>query len=224
MFGLFPISVDVPMSRWPISNFILIGVIALAFLWQLATPEELTVNHPLVLHEWALTGLFAHMFLHVDLVHLVGNLLFLWVFGNAICAKVGNLAYIPLFILFGLLAGMAQLVFDPGSAAIGASGAINGVVGAFFVMYPRNDINCVYIFLVKVGHFAVSSIWIIALWFTFDIWGAVTGGGAVAYMAHLGGFAAGVVLMVSLLTSQRIKPSRSEQTLLEWIREDQETR
>ncbi|MEM9110342.1 MAG: rhomboid family intramembrane serine protease, partial [Planctomycetota bacterium] len=158
------------------------------------------------------------------LVHLVGNLLFLWVFGNAICAKVGNLAYIPLFILFGLLAGMAQLVFDPGSAAIGASGAINGVVGAFFVMYPRNDINCVYIFLVKVGHFAVSSIWIIALWFTFDIWGAVTGGGAVAYMAHLGGFAAGVVLMVSLLTSQRIKPSRSEQTLLEWIREDQETR
>ena len=133
------------------------------------------------------------MWLHGGLLHLLGNLLFLWVFGNAVCAKIGNLRYLLLYVLLGVTAGIAHLLISRG-AVIGASGAINGVVGMYLVLFYENEITCLFAFwliVLYVRVFAVSSIWMILLWLLWDVVGALLPGGSnVAYFAHLGGFAA----------------------------------
>lgn len=97
-----PYRVDVPMHRWPISNFVIIALAVVAFIYQSSLSDD--ELWPLILNGWRPLGLFAHMWLHGDWLHLIGNMLFLWVFGNAVCAKVGNLVYPVLYVAFGLAA------------------------------------------------------------------------------------------------------------------------
>ena len=86
--------------------------------------------------------------------------------------------------------------------------AVNGVVGMYFVLYPLNRMSCFYWFLIKVGTFKLSSIWMILYWLAFDIWGVVNGGGNVGYAAHLGGFAAGFALAsILVLTGVVLLPA-----------------
>src|SRR5262249_27986860 len=136
-------------------------------------------------------GLIGHLLVHGDLLHLLGNMLFLWVFGNAVCAKVGNVAYIFLYFGLGIVAGLVSIWVEP-ARRIGASGAINGVVGMFVVWYLLNETSCWYacwfFSLARVGTFAVSSFWFVLLWLAFDIWGALDRGDAnIGYVAHLAG-------------------------------------
>ena len=177
-----------------------------------------TIYEQMVLRGWSLKGLIGHMFLHGGFLHLAGNMLFLWLFGNAICAKVGNLWYPAIFIVVGLAAGAAQLLLSP-AAAIGASGAINGVVGMYVVLYPLNEISCFYLLffgvIFRTGFFAVSGVWLILMWLAFDIWGVVSKGEGIAYFAHIGGFAAGFVLASVLLLTRLVKVDRGEKTLYE---------
>src|SRR5208283_1119595 len=130
------------------------------------------------------------------------NMLFLWVFGNAVCAKLGNLAYPFIYFGLGAVAGLvSQLIHD--RPTIGASGAINGIVGMFLVWYLVNQITCWYGYLFfgggDAGELTVSSFWLILMWLVFDLWGAIRGGGNIAYSAHLAGFAAGFGLAIFLL-------------------------
>ena len=94
-----------------------------------------------VLTDWSVKGIFGYMWLHNNYPHIIGNLVFIWVFGNAVCSKVGNILYLPLYIATGVVAAVAHLVFD-GREVVGASGAIFGMVGAYFVFYPFNSIKC----------------------------------------------------------------------------------
>jgi membrane associated rhomboid family serine protease/predicted RNA-binding Zn-ribbon protein involved in translation (DUF1610 family) len=154
------------------------------------------ITYRLMLRGWSLKGLFGYMWLHGGVLHLAGNMLFLWIFGNAVCAKIGNVKFLLLYIFFGLCAGIAHLLFT-GSPVLGASGAINGVVGLYLVLFYENEVTCLFAFwfiLPYVRWFTVSSIWIILLSQAWNVLGAfVCGGGGqhVAYFAHLGGFAAG---------------------------------
>jgi membrane associated rhomboid family serine protease len=177
---------------------------------------------PYMLDGLRLKGLFGHMWLHGGFLHIIGNMLFLWIFGNAICAKIGNLRYIPVYIGMGLIAGISHLMFVGGSM-LGASGAINGIVGMFLVFFPQNEITCYFIFLIIfrpiIKEFSVSSAWIILFWLAFDIWGAMKGGGGVAYFAHLGGFAGGVVLAILMLKFKMVTMERYEKSLLQIIEE-----
>jgi membrane associated rhomboid family serine protease len=179
---------------------------------------------PYILDGFALKGLFGYMWLHGGILHLAGNMLFLWIFGNAVCAKIGNLRYIPAYIGLGLVAGISHLVFT-GGGSLGASGAINGIVGMFLVLFPQNEITCYWIFFIPfmVRGFAreltVSSGWMILFWLAFDIWGAMRGGGQVAYFAHLGGFAGGVVLAILMLKFKMVTMERYEKSLLQIIEE-----
>jgi membrane associated rhomboid family serine protease len=173
---------------------------------------------PYILDGLTLKGLFGHMWLHGGILHLLGNMLFLWIFGNAICAKIGNLRYIPVYIGLGLIAGVSHLVFAGGSV-LGASGAINGIVGMFLVLFPQNEITCYFILFIKPREFSVSSAWMILFWLVFDIWGAMQGGGQVAYFAHLGGFAGGVVLAILMLKFKILTMERYEKSLLQIIEE-----
>ncbi|MHC4478955.1 MAG: rhomboid family intramembrane serine protease [Planctomycetota bacterium] len=199
--------------------------------WLEQQTEEMTADEALerlgpvgeyFLNGWTIKGLFGHMWLHGGLLHLIGNVWFLWVFGNAVCAKVGNPKYLPLYLLFGLGAGVSHLLFASGPA-IGASGAINGVVGMFLVFFPRNDLDCLFLLFIPgmvrafARTFTISSYWMILMWFAFDIWGGVKGGGQVAYFAHIGGFASGVALGIILLKTKLIVMEDYEQSLLQWI-------
>ncbi|MFA5239001.1 MAG: rhomboid family intramembrane serine protease [Phycisphaerae bacterium] len=174
-----------------------------------------------ILSNWNLKGLFGHMWLHGGIIHLLGNMLFLWIFGNAVCAKIGNFRYLFIYLGLGVLAGISHLVFTGGNA-LGASGAIYGIVGMYLVLFPENEITCyftMWLFLNPyIKEFSVSSIWMILFWVTFDIWGAMKGGGRVAYFAHLGGFAGGFVLAILMLKLKLVVMEEGyEKSLLQLI-------
>lgn len=173
---------------------------------------------PFVLDGCKIKGLFGHIWLHGGLIHLLGNLLFLWIFGNAVCAKIGNFVYLPIYLVFGLLAAVVHLIFV-GGPMIGASGAINGIVGMYLVFYPENEITCFWsLYLFYWRQFSVRSFWMILLWLVYDILGAMffsNSTGGVAYFAHFGGFAAGFGLAILILKMKWIVMERYEKSLLQ---------
>jgi membrane associated rhomboid family serine protease len=173
---------------------------------------------PFVLDGWRIEGLLGHMWLHGGIIHLIGNLLFLWIFGNAVCAKIGNFFYLLIYIVVGLLAGIAHLVFQ-GGPAIGASGAIMGVVGIYLMFFPKNDITCYFVFFAGfspfIREFTVSSFWMILFWLAFDVYGAIAGSGLVAYFAHLGGSVGGFALAFLMLKTKWIVMEDYEESLLQ---------
>ena len=172
----------------------------------------------MILFSWEPAGLFGHLLLHADLFHLFGNMIFLWVFGNAICSNMNNFLYLGLYILMGVMAGAAHLLFD-GGPGVGASGAINGVIGLALAVYPRDEVDVFYLFIVKWGTFEIA-VWVLALiWLAFDLFGAMSGGGNVAYFAHIGGLVGGIVIGLVLLQFDKIDLTvYDRQTLLEFFK------
>lgn len=185
-----------------------------------APQGEAQIKHPLdawILHGWNPQGLIGHMWLHAGFFHLIGNMLFLWLFGNAVCAKVGNKWFPLMYLGFGFAAAATHLLFS-GEPALGASGAINGVVGMFLVFFPENEVSCLWIlFFPYMRRISISSYWLILFWFVYDIWGAMTGGESVAYFAHLGGFAAGLILAIFLLERKWVTTEEYEKSLLQLV-------
>ncbi len=214
MLLLFPLNVDVPMQRWPIMNWLLMAFTFCVFIWQ-QSHEEAALRFILGIEEADLgikqhpLAIVMHMFLHLDIMHLLGNMVFMWVFGNAVCAKVGQVAYLILFLAVGVATG----IIEP--YGLGASGAINGVVGAYLVMYPLNDITCFYIFIVRGGTFSLASYWMILMWFGFDLLGLAGGGGHVAYLSHVSGLLIGSATMIALLKTGFIESDEYERSLLD---------
>ena len=193
-------------------NFLLIALTVFLFIQIRAGVIPLEALAPFILKTGDPNGIYGHMFLHFGFLHIFGNMMFLWVFGNAVCAKLGNLAFLLLFLLLGCVAGVAHLLID-GAPAIGASGAVNGVVGMYLVLYPLNNVSCFYWILIRFGTFHLSSFWLILYWLAFDIYGAVGGAGGVAYWAHLGGFGAGFLLASLLLYTGLIEMTSTERSL-----------
>lgn len=168
------------------------------------------------LRGWGIKGLLGHMWLHADIFHLIGNLIFLWLFGNAVCSKIGNIFYLPVYVVLGLAAAVVHLIFV-GGPMLGASGAINGIVGMYLVLFPENSISCFVWLFFRPITFSVSGYWMILLWFAFDVWGAMKGGGGVAYFAHIGGFAAGFGLAILMLKMKWLVMERDEKSLLQML-------
>ena len=155
------------------------------------------------------TTLLTSMFLHGGWGHLGGNMLFLWIFGDNIEHRIGHLRFIVFYLACGVAAGLAHIVFNSSSAipTVGASGAISGILGGYLLLFPRNRV-----YVITLGGVAtVPAIFMLGLWIvTQFINGAgevartdETGG--VAYMAHIGGFVAGMVL-APLLAAGRASP------------------
>jgi membrane associated rhomboid family serine protease len=142
-----------------------------------------------------------HMYLHGSWMHLLGNMWFLWLFGNNVEDSMGRLRFIGFYLLCGLAAAAAQIVTSPGSAIpmVGASGAISGVMGGYLLLYPTVRVYT----LVVLGFFITSMAlpaWVmLGYWFLIQIvsgWVSFAGeGGGVAFWAHVGGFVAGIVLV-----------------------------
>ena len=147
-------------------------------------------------------SLLSSMFLHGGLMHLGGNMLFLWIFGDNIELKFGRTKYLGLYLFWGIVAGLAHTAIAPLSdiPAVGASGAISGVLGAYLVLFPRAKISTFVMmgFFMRMTH--IEARWYLVIWFVFQnilpiIVNASTQyvGGGVAFMAHIGGFVAGLV-------------------------------
>jgi membrane associated rhomboid family serine protease len=197
---LFPYKVDVEQERQPVANWAIIGATTASFL----VFEYLIGTYPraLVLEGLSPLGMVGHVLLHAGWIHLAGNMIFLFVFGNAVAAKLGNLRYLGAYVLLALCAAFAHLLFD-GDPAVGASGAVSGVMGLFLVLYPDNSVSCIlvypYMWRRGGGVFEARGMWMILYWTAFDIVGAFFGWGNTAYWAHLGGFAGGVALGLLLV-------------------------
>ena len=142
------------------------------------------------------------MFLHGGWLHIGGNMLFLWVFGNNVEDRIGRLWYLLFYLASGIIASLAQLAVAPNSVIpnLGASGAIAGVLGAYLVMFPRRRVYTLIIFFFITAVYLPAFV-VLGLWFVLQVFSGVgslgsrvnTGGG-VAFFAHIGGFAFGVVL------------------------------
>jgi len=143
--------------------------------------------------------LFTSMFLHGGIMHLVGNMLFLWIFADNIEATIGNFRFLIFYLLGGLAAHAAHLYFNPGSEipTVGASGAISAVMGAYLVMFPRSQIKVlVLVFFVRISAFIFLGLWIAqqVMAGTAELQVETAQSSGVAYWAHIGGFAFGVLM------------------------------
>jgi membrane associated rhomboid family serine protease len=207
-----PLRDENPTSRFPLVTLALIAVNAAVFLFQAAVPEGLelaavrfgavpyAITHFRSLPEAAafppLLTLLTSIFVHGSLFHLLGNMLYLWIFGNNIEDRLGPVRFALFYVICGVAAAAAHVLFHPGSRLplIGASGAIAGVLGAYWMLFPRAKVK-VFIFLIfYIDVVAVPAGIVLGLWFLLQLLNVGMGGG-VAWFAHVGGFVAGLLLI-----------------------------
>ena len=158
---------------------------------------------------------FTSMFLHGGWLHLIGNMWFLWVFGNNVEDSMGRIRYIFFYVLCGLAAAALQVMLQPASPIpmIGASGAISGVMGAYVLLYPRVIVHMLVVLVVFVTRIRVPAFLMLGYWFLLQlVGGAATAGseeGGVAFWAHVGGFLAGAALISLFKDSELVARHRA---------------
>jgi membrane associated rhomboid family serine protease len=213
---LVPYRIEAIYQHSPIANMAIIAVTLVVSLVALFADESSLWS--LVLVSGSPLGLPGYILLHGNLVHLFGNMLFLWVFGNAICSNMSNWRYAALYWLLGMVAGLAHMLMA-GGPAIGASGAINGVVGMALAAYPKDKVDVFWWALGRLGSISVP-VWALAVtWLVFDVLGASFGASDVAYWAHIGGLLAGVAVGLIGLQSGWIQLTQFDKpTLLDAMR------
>jgi len=215
---MFPLHDDNPTIRLPVVTWIFMGVCVLVFIWQslLSEPAAQRVVYslgaiPAVLFDraelspdlvWVPTWLtvITSMFLHGGFMHLAGNLLYLWVFGNNVEEAMGHVRFVAFYLICGVAAAMAHALSDAGSQVpmIGASGAISGVLGAYLLLFPhaRVLVGIPLGFYLHTLHLRAG--WVLGFWFVLQAISALASDAeqaGVAWLAHLGGFVAGAVLI-----------------------------
>ena len=142
------------------------------------------------------------MFLHGGWLHIIGNMWFLWIFGDNVEDAMGHTRFAVFYVLCGLAAAAAQMLANPGSPIpmVGASGAIGGVMGAYIVLYPRVHVHMLVVLGFYVTTFAMPAVWMLGYWIVVQLLGGLASvgatGGGVAFWAHVGGFVAGAVLVL----------------------------
>ena len=211
---MFPVRDDNPQINKPIATYIIIGlnVAAWLLLQGAGMGEQLNTSvcqYGLIPADlfssgggracppgsgW--TGVFSSMFMHGSWMHIIGNMWFLWVFGDNIEDSMGPVRFAIFYILSGLLAATAQVVSQPDSIIpmVGASGAIGGVMGAYIMLFPRVKVHMlVFIMIIKVPAVAMLGYWI-AVQVMGGISSMSSSGGGVAFWAHVGGFVGGALL------------------------------
>ncbi len=210
---MFPIRDHNPSQRTPFVTYALIAANLLVYLYQLQFGGDENAMAQF-LYDWALfpaavteggevRGLFTHMFLHAGFLHLAGNMLFLWIFGDNLEDQMGHLGFILFYLAAGIAAAFGQILPDPSSVIpmVGASGAIAGVMGGYLLLFPRARVDILLIFIIFFRVFSIPAWVMLGLWFSFQIFaglGTPAEGGGVAYWAHAGGFLAGLLLTLPI--------------------------
>jgi membrane associated rhomboid family serine protease len=228
---LFPLKDNIPTERFPAVTIALIAANVLMFLFFQGWPgidEQNVVDYGAIPYELTNPGeqcdapgapadtcaedsslpptwltLLTSMFMHGGLLHIAGNMLFLWIFGNNIEDAMGRIKFLLFYLGGGLAATLAQTVIDTESTvpSIGASGAVAAVLGAYALMYPRARVVTLVIIVVFITIIELPALLVLGLWFLLQLYyGSAEltqplGGGGVAYWAHIGGFVFGLLLV-----------------------------
>lgn len=210
---MFPIRDHNPAERFPYVTYVLIAINVAVFLLGLLLYQDDAALNELYFH-YALIpakltagegqlGLFTSMFLHAGFMHLAGNMLFLWIFGDNMEDKMGHIPFLIFYIVSGLGASYAHYLIAPNSLVplVGASGAIAGVMGGYLLLFPKARVDIFLFLVIFVRIFPLPSWIMLGLWFAFQIFngfGTTADAGGVAYWAHAGGFVIGVLLTLPL--------------------------
>jgi membrane associated rhomboid family serine protease len=210
---MIPIKVTQPSYSRPIVTVLLIITNMVVFLHE-EWLDPYSRNHFVQLYSlrpayFHAENLITHMFLHAGWLHVLGNMLFLWVFGDNVEDILGHGKYLIFYLLCGVTAGLAQVAMDPSSRLpmVGASGAIAGVMGAYLVKFPRSEVRIVTWFLF-IFSFDVPAWAMLIYWFAMQIFGGYDSAngaeqGGTAFFAHIGGFVVGIVLIYMMGTRER---------------------
>jgi membrane associated rhomboid family serine protease len=216
---MIPIRDTIPRRHFPFAVCALIAVNVCVFIYELTVPRDLTeqfiylfglvparFTHP----AWAAETGFPHtywpflstMFLHGGWLHIIGNMWVLWIFGDNVEDRMGPGRFVIFYILCGLSAGVVHVLTNPGSTvpAVGASGAIAGVMAAYFVLYPRARIVAMFPIFFYPLFFTVPAFLYLGFWFLIQFYSGTLAiatqreVGGIAWWAHVGGFASGILL------------------------------
>ena len=217
---MIPLKDDNPTSIRPIVTYFLIGLCVVVFLIQLGSqsyktgqlfysygliPSVLMGKNQLPLDLYVLPAyltIFSSMFMHGGFMHLIGNMLYMWIFADNIEDNLGPKKFIIFYLLSGIGAAMAQVFIDTNSQVpmVGASGAIGGVLGAYLINHPHARV----LVLIPFGFFSqlikIRALYVLGFWFILQF---ISSGGGIAYAAHIGGFISGMILI--LFFNKKIK-------------------
>jgi len=216
---MIPLKDDNPTSGRPVVTYFLIGICVVVFFMQLGSesyrtgqlfysygliPSVLMGHDQLPMDFYAVPAyltIFSSMFMHGGFMHLIGNMLYMWIFADNIEDNLGPKKFIVFYLLCGIGAAMAQVLADPSSQVpmVGASGAIGGVLGAYIINYPKAKV----LVLIPLGFFLFSqkirALYVLGFWFILQFINSSmvsSQGGGVAYAAHIGGFVSGMILIL----------------------------
>ena len=220
---MIPLRDNLPSRRTPVVTVGIIGVCVLVFAYQLLRPKmveryafvpDLLVSAAVLQHPLAvLQTLVTSLFLHGGLLHIGVNMLTLWVFGDNVEDRLGHLRFVVFYLLCGVVANLLHAVStlvagDAQLPTVGASGAIAGVLGAYFLAFRRARILTFIPFLWFFGLVEIQAFFLIGFWFVMQLFsgiGSLSGGGSnIAFFAHIGGFLAGILLFK--LMAPRLRP------------------
>ncbi|TXH25260.1 MAG: rhomboid family intramembrane serine protease [Elusimicrobia bacterium] len=215
---MIPIRDNVVSRTFPIVNILLVLANIAVFVLELRQPSPAALER--FFGQWALipavlfrepeahgVRVLTSMFLHGGWSHLIGNMMYLWIFGDNVEDRVGHFRYLIFYLLVGVAAGLAQSFLFPASTVpmVGASGAIAGIMGAYFVLYPGSRVTAIVPIFIFLKFVEIPAVLFLGLWFVvqaFQGYGALLHtaagkalGGGVAWWAHGGGFVAGLILI-----------------------------
>ena len=210
---MIPIRDKIPSSSFPVVNTALIVLNVLVFFYEVGLgreTQEFIYNWGLIPAELGRAGLFGQiypfftsMFLHGGWLHVIFNMLYLYIFGDNVEDRMGHFKYLVFYLLAGLCAALAQVLINPSSSVpmVGASGAIAGVLGAYFVYFPKSRILTLLPVFYFIQLVEIPALAFLLIWFIIQFLSGVTSMlvstqevGGVAWWAHIGGFAAGFIL------------------------------
>lgn len=218
---MIPLKDDIPSSTFPYVTISIIAVNAAVFIYELtlgarageafiyrtaAIPYEIT--HMLDLAPVSVVPppltLLTAMFVHGGLLHIGGNMLFLWIFGDNIEDAFGHVKFLLFYIFAGAVASLTHIMMEPASTVpmIGASGAVAGVLGAYFMLFPRANVKTLVFLFIFATFVRIPAVIFLGFWFIMQIFGLGYGGG-IAWYAHIGGFVAGALTAVMFLRGRR---------------------
>jgi membrane associated rhomboid family serine protease len=203
---MIPLSDENPRSIAPIVTWSLVGANILVFIWEAITPtplDRIVYRYGFIpalgLQNLIDLRVFTSMFLHIDITHIAGNMLYLWVFGDNVEDCCGHISFLIFYLLSGVAGSLTMYFLEPTSLipAVGASGAISGILGGYILLFPRARIRTVVFALYFANFVRVPAFILIGFWFVLQLLyamlGVMTG---VAYWAHVGGFVAGLLLII----------------------------
>ena len=206
---MFPIRDHNPSERTPYVTYLLVFLNIAMFLltmpWGFGMTglwDQLALYPVAVVNGEYMWGLVTHMFLHAGPLHIAGNMLFLWIFGDNLEDQMGHFGFLIFYLSSGLVAAGAQIAANPqeGIPMVGASGAIAGVMGGYLLLFPKARVDVLAIIIVFIKVFTIPAWVMLGVWFVLQIFGgfSLMGGDSVAYWAHAGGFVAGVILALPI--------------------------